>query len=121
MNVKEKIELSNLRPEPAADFLTKIAKEHSKELSLICLAPLTNIAAAIEKDKDFPGHIKEVFILGGSYLGIGNVSICAEYNFFSNPEAAELTINTFQHVTIVPWDIIKYQQSMPQSISEEAF
>ena len=62
-----------------------------------------------------------MFILGGSYLGIGNVALCSEYNFYSNPEAAELTLNSFKDVTIVPWDIIKYQQSMPLSVSEVAF
>lgn len=52
--------------------------------------------------------MKDVFILGGSYLGIGNVAICQEYNFYSNPDAAEIVIETFRDVTIIPWDIIKY-------------
>ena len=85
-----------------------IVKKNPNEITLLLLAPLTNIAAAIKKDHEFAKNVKDVFILGGSYLGIGNVAICQEYNFYSNPDAAEIVIETFRDVTIIPWDIIKY-------------
>jgi inosine-uridine nucleoside N-ribohydrolase len=39
---------------------------------LICLGPLSNIGEAIDKDPNIESKVRDVFILGGSYLGIGN-------------------------------------------------
>lgn len=65
VNAKEKICLKNLREESAADFLISSSKKYPKELTLICLGPLSNIAEAIQKDKEFASNVKNVIVVGG--------------------------------------------------------
>ncbi|XP_076105888.1 nucleoside hydrolase-like [Mytilus galloprovincialis] len=63
-----------------------------REITLIALAPLTNISLALRFDPDFGGKLKEVFIMGGNIEGRGNINLCAEFNFYADPEAAYITI-----------------------------
>ena len=42
-----------------------------------------------------PSTIKELFIMGGNYKGVGNVTIAAEFNFFVDPMAAHIVIEEF--------------------------
>lgn len=43
--------------------------------------------------------------MGGNHLGVGNVSRCAEFNFWSDPEAAHITIAESKcPVYILPWE-----------------
>ena len=72
----------------AADALYACAKEHSKQLVLITIGPLTNIAIAIAKHPDIVDHIKMINIMGGAIDG-GNITPCAEFNIYEDPEAAE--------------------------------
>jgi len=38
-------------------------------ISLVCLAPLTNIAVAMKLDPDFGKKLSDCFIMGGNYEG----------------------------------------------------
>lgn len=43
--------------------------------------------------------------MGGSHLGVGNVSACAEFNFWSDPEAANIVFSESKCQTyIFPWE-----------------
>ncbi len=70
------------------DYLIEQVKSSPKELTLICLGPLTNLALAIAKDPDAIALFKEIVIMGGAARVAGNVSPVAEFNFWSDPEAA---------------------------------
>ena len=47
----------------------------SGEITLVALAPLTNIALAIRQDPDFGKKLKSVTIMGGNVEGIEIVTI----------------------------------------------
>jgi purine nucleosidase len=42
----KEIEPTNIKEEPAVDFLIRIARDHPGEITIIATAPLTNIAYA---------------------------------------------------------------------------
>lgn len=60
--------MPNVREESAVDFLIRIAKEHPGEITILGLAPLTNLAVAQKKDPTFAQNIKNLVLLGGTYL-----------------------------------------------------
>lgn len=70
----------------AASYLVKRAKEGN--FNLICIGPLTNIALALCLDSKFHERIDNIYIMGGTIHGKGNVTHNSEYNFFYDPEAA---------------------------------
>lgn len=107
-NVKfdDEVDLSLVQSKHAVNAIADIVAEHSKEIELVFLGPLTNLAVAIRMfGAEFVNNIKEMHIMGGNYMGIGNVTKSAEFNFFSDPEAVHIVLDTLTcPITILPWE-----------------
>ncbi len=71
----------------AVDFLIDMARTHRDELVLAVIGPATNVALAIRKEPRFASWLREISVMGGS-AGLGNVTPVAEFNVWSDPEAA---------------------------------
>ncbi|HUQ57065.1 nucleoside hydrolase [Lentzea sp.] len=63
------------------------------------IGPLTNIARAIEAGVEFP----RLIVMGGG-LGLGNTTARAEFNFWADPEAAQVVIRRGNPI-IVPLNL----------------
>jgi purine nucleosidase len=50
----------------AVDFILGQIKQHPGEITLVCIGPLVNVGAAIEKDPATFGQLKRVVMMGGS-------------------------------------------------------
>lgn len=61
---------------------------HEKDVSVIALGPLTNLARLLEIHPDAFVKIRELVSMGGSYKSHGNCSPVAEYNYWCDPDAA---------------------------------
>lgn len=88
--------------EHAVDALVRLINENPGELTLIAQAPLTNIAAAVVRDPTIVGKVKRLYVMGG---GAGNVTPAAEYNFFVDPEAAQIVMRAGFSLTLVTWTL----------------
>ncbi|CRL04836.1 CLUMA_CG017889, isoform A [Clunio marinus] len=64
--------------------------EHSDDVTIITLGPLTNIALLFKMFPGISSKIKSFYLMGGNHLGIGNITKCAEFNFWNDPEAAQI-------------------------------
>jgi purine nucleosidase len=92
------------RDEHGVDALIALAAAFPKEITVVCIGPLTNIAMAAVKDPAFVGNVKALVIMGGSNNARGNITAAAEYNFYVDPEAAKTVFEAgFASVTVVPW------------------
>ena len=88
----------------AIDFIIDTINNNPGEVTLVCLGPLTNIAAAIKKDHSFVKNTKELVIMGGSRF-LGNITPYAEFNFHKDPKAVDIVIGAgFENVTVIGWD-----------------
>ena len=76
----------------AVDFLSDILKK--EQISVIALAPMTNLATLIKKDPDAFANIEELVSMGGTFKSHGNCSPVAEYNYWCDPDAAALVYDT---------------------------
>ncbi|MFT4050838.1 MAG: nucleoside hydrolase [Microbacterium sp.] len=90
--------------EHAVDALIRLAAENPGTLRIVAIGPLTNIATALVKDPDFVRNVGELFVMGGSNNGRGNITAAAEYNFYVDPEAAKAVFAAGFRVTVIPWD-----------------
>lgn len=91
-------------PDPVAKAQTKHAVDFivdtvmsTDDVTLIATGPLTNIAAAINREPRIVGRVRELSIMGGS-VTFGNWTPAAEFNIFVDPEAAYRVFNSGIHV-----------------------
>ncbi|EJL92725.1 Inosine-uridine nucleoside N-ribohydrolase [Herbaspirillum sp. CF444] len=76
----------------AVDALIEAVRKHPGALTLMCIAPMTNIATALQRAPDIAAQIKEIILMGGS-ADQGNHTAAAEFNIFADPEAADIVFN----------------------------
>lgn len=89
----------------AVEAMYEYAKKYPKEVTFILVGPLTNFALCLSMYEDFVENVKEVFIMGGNFRGIGNATRSAEFNFYKDPEAAKIVLEkTKCPITILPWE-----------------
>src|SRR5579884_3029899 len=77
----------------AASFLVRSVREHPREVTLVAVAPLTNVALAVLKDPEFAANLDRLIVMGGAVGHVGNATAAAEANFRNDPEAAYAVVN----------------------------
>ena len=87
----------------ALDFHKKILSEET-DVEIVTLGPLTNIAKLVLDSPELLKNIKHCYIMGGSSNAFGNVTKFAEYNFWVDPEAADIVLNSGIPITVIGWD-----------------
>lgn len=96
---------AKIEDEAAIDALYKKAKELNGELYIAAIGPLTNLATCMFKYPDFVKYIKEIDIMGGSIAAGGNASICAEFNIFGDPHAAQTVFKSGVPINMFGLDV----------------
>ena len=74
----------------AIDAIASRIERARKPVTLIALGPLTNVARLAERHPDAAKRLSTVIVMGGAVDVPGNVSPFAEFNTYSDPEAAEV-------------------------------
>ncbi|XP_031636105.1 inosine-uridine preferring nucleoside hydrolase-like [Contarinia nasturtii] len=89
----------------AVEIIRDLILSHPQKVTLVCLGPLTNVALAAKIYPEIKEKLGELYIMGGNFKGIGNETSCAEFNFYMDPEAAHIVLDTFKcPITILPWE-----------------
>ncbi|HEV7704367.1 MAG TPA: nucleoside hydrolase [Gemmatimonadaceae bacterium] len=90
----------------AADAIIAQVRSNHK-LTLCCLGPLTNIATAIAFAPDIADALGPVFVMGGA-LGVpGTQTPTSEFNWWSDPEAADFVLHAQVDLRLVPLDVTR--------------
>ncbi|MEO7050028.1 MAG: nucleoside hydrolase [Rhodanobacter sp.] len=96
---------AQLFDEPAALALLRLTRERPGELTLVALAPLTNLALALRLDPTLPQRVARLVVMGGAVTGHGNTGkIPAEFNIGFDPEAAHVVFEAFPSFDLVDWE-----------------
>lgn len=107
--------LSEEKPE---DFLYNLARDCGR-LDIIATGPLTNIGKAIEKYDDFVAYIDHIFILGSNFSS-GDITKSSEFNFFTDPKAANIVLKENIDTFILPIDLSN-SLSLPDKILKKTY
>ncbi|XP_037542474.1 inosine-uridine preferring nucleoside hydrolase-like [Nematolebias whitei] len=103
--------LDLLQKENAVSAIIRIVNENPGEVSLVATAPLTNLALAVRMDPSLPSKLKGLYIMGGNTESRGNITVCAEFNFAADPEAAYIVLNDYQCPTYLAcWEFTCYSK-----------
>jgi len=92
--------------EDAASAIVRLAHAHAGELTLVALAPLTNLALALKLDPALPQRVARLIVMGGAVTGRGNTRrVPAEFNIAFDPEAAHAVFSAWPQFTLVDWEL----------------
>lgn len=90
----------------APTAIVESARAEPGEFTLVCLGPLTNIARAISREPNLGSLFESIWVMGGAIQTQGNITPTAEYNFYTDPEAASRVL-TRAPVTLIEWGLAR--------------
>jgi pyrimidine-specific ribonucleoside hydrolase len=73
-------------------------------VTLVSLAPMTNVAMLLTLHPDVAEHLERLVFMGGS-ASVGNVTALAEFNVWQDPEAATCVVESGLPVTMYGLDV----------------
>jgi len=94
--------------------MIKAAKKYNN-MWVLATGPLTDIAIATILEPNFPKIIGGLAVMGGAYnlneYGVGNQTKYAEFNIWSDPEAADIVFKSFKGAAFIGLDITANPQT----------
>lgn len=93
----------------AIDFLVKTVMAQPGQVTILALGPLTNIAMAMRMEARFAASVKQLVIMGGAIASLadggGNHTPNAEFNFYVDPEAAQVVLRSGMPIVLSPLNV----------------
>ncbi len=109
------------RPEAkhAVDAIIDAINGSPGEITLVEIAPMTNLALALRKDPSIAKKVKHFYFMGGTNQHLGNVTPAAEFNIWVDPDAAKVVLNSGMPTTMVGWEVcMRYGLIGPKEYEE---
>lgn len=102
--------------EDAVKFLIQTFHRYPHEVNLLAIGPLTNVALAMREDPTIIPLIKQIVIMGGQIYAPGNAyNDAGEFNWWFDPEAAQVVLRADVPRKIVPLDVTN-TVTLPQDV-----
>jgi len=107
-------------PQPGGDgvdLIIETINSHPREVVLVPIGPLTNIAAAFDKAPDLVSKVQRLVIMGGTL----HTETRAEYNIICDPSAAAYVMGLPVEKIMVPLDVTlrcHYRQHRHQQLQQ---
>jgi inosine-uridine nucleoside N-ribohydrolase len=76
------------------EFLIDAIERNTGKITILAIGPMTNIAIALRLRPDLADKIAQIVWMGGNVSVPGNVSKAAEFNFWFDPEAAQVVLRS---------------------------
>lgn len=91
-------------PANAIDLMRKVIKESESKITLIVTGPLTNASLLLSTYPEVKSNIQEIVFMGGACYG-GNVTPVTEYNMRTDPDAAQIVLNSGVNIVMAGLDV----------------
>ncbi len=91
----------------AVEFMKNLIDEEDNKVTILALAPLTNIALLLRTYPEVKKNIDEIILMGGSIYR-GNILARSEFNIYADPHAAEMVMESGVKTVILPLEGCDY-------------
>jgi purine nucleosidase len=92
-------------PDHAVDRIIREIMAAEQPLTVVAVAPLTNVALAIRREPRIVERVRELIVMGGAFDVPGNTTPLAEFNVYVDPHAAHIVLHSGMPITLISWDI----------------
>lgn len=89
----------------ATHLVTILAEREHGSITLIAIGPLTNLALAELLSPGILLRTKKILIMGGALRCPGNITPAAEFNFYADPIAAQIVMQSGAQMVLFPLDV----------------
>jgi len=100
--------------EHAVDFIVRTVRSAGAPVTIVAIAPLTNIALLVATHPEVIPSIEEVVVMGGG--SEGNVTPAAEFNIWFDPEGAQRVLQSGLNLTFVGLDVTHQANLTPDDL-----
>jgi purine nucleosidase len=84
-------------------------------ITIVTLAPLTNLALALRKAPEIVKNVGRCIVMGGNPCCEGNITPAAEFNVYVDPEAAAVVLRSGLPVELVGWQLSRGEAALQTS------
>jgi inosine-uridine nucleoside N-ribohydrolase len=105
-------------PHLSDKLVIDLVRQSPKDVTLVCMAPLTVLARAFDRDPELPSLVKRLICVGGSWHEPGNASAAAEFHFYCDPAAARQVLRCGAPLTLLPLDVTRKLVFSPTDLLE---
>jgi purine nucleosidase len=106
-----------LQPQHAVSFLIETLMNSPEKITLAPSAALTNIACALVMEPRIKEKIERIVLMGG-VIGLGNITPTAEFNFYSDPQAAYVVFTSGVPIVMLGLDVTRKTQTSEKWLSQ---
>lgn len=104
-------------PVHAVEALREELVKSEEPVTLMPIAALTNIALLFKLYPETKEKVKEIVLMGGS-LSRGNTTTAAEFNIFTDPEAAAIIFESGVKLTMIGLDVTSRAVLMQKEVKQ---
>lgn len=124
---------TRLAEQDAVDFIIETVHRYPHEVTILEIAPPTNLALAIRKDPSIVPLIDKIVTMAGQVYAPGNAYLdTAEFNWWVDPEATQIVLRAAIPHYVIPLDCtntvpltkdvyLRIAQHQPQTIITQLF
>lgn len=88
----------------AVEAMYQVLSDVAEPITIVATGSYTNVALLINQYPNITSKIKRLILMGGSLSG-GNVSSVAEFNVFTDPDAAKIVFESGLDITMIGLDV----------------
>lgn len=103
---------------PSEKLIIDLLNRYPDEVTIVGIAPLTNLAIAENQSPGILKKAKEIVIMGGAFNVPGNVTPVAEFNIAFNVKAAQQVFASRSDMVMLPLDVTRDLVFTPEMIAD---
>lgn len=103
-------------PGIAADAIRRILRETPRKVTLVGIAPVTNLALALMTEPALAAQVEQIVLMSGAW-GEGNATPAAEFNALNDPEALAVLLACGRPVVFATLELTAQALATPQRIA----